>query len=62
MKIKTKPRKRSGINKQKTIMSQDYFDNYVNRISEQAAKLAKVVNKNKVLQEEINSWSDLFDE
>ena len=43
-------------------MSQDYFDNYVNRIGEQAAKLAKVVNKNKILQEEINSWSDLFDE
>lgn len=43
-------------------MSQDYFDSYVNRIGEQAAKLAKVVNKNKVLQEEINSWTDLLDE
>ena len=43
-------------------MSQDYFDNYVNRIGEQANKLAKVVKSNKILQEEINSWSDLFDE
>lgn len=43
-------------------MSQDYFDSYVNRIGEHANKLAKVVNKNKVLQEEINSWTDLLDE
>ena len=43
-------------------MSQYYFDNYVNRIGEHANKLAKVVNKNKILQEEINSWSDLFEE
>ena len=43
-------------------MSQYYFDIRVNRIGEQAAELAKVVNKNKILQEEINSWTDLFDE
>lgn len=42
-------------------MSQNYFDNYVNRIGEQAAQLAKVINSNKILQEEINSWSDILD-
>ena len=43
-------------------MSQDYFDSYVNRIGEKANSLAKVVNKNKISQEEINSWTDLFDQ
>ena len=39
-------------------MSQNYFDNYVNRIGEHANKLTKVIIPNKILQEEINSWSD----
>jgi len=43
-------------------MSQNFFDIHVNKIGEQANKLAKVVKSNKILQEEINSWSDLFDE
>lgn len=42
-------------------MSQDYFDNYVNRIGEKAAQLAKVINPNKITSEEINSWSDLLE-
>ena len=42
-------------------MSQYYFDNYVNRIGEHANKLAKAVKNNKILQEEINSWSDLLE-
>ncbi len=42
-------------------MSQYYFDVHVNKIGEQANKLAKVVNPNKILQEEINSWSDILD-
>lgn len=42
-------------------MSQYYFDNYVNRIGEHANKLAKVAKSNKILQEEINSWSDLLE-
>lgn len=42
-------------------MSQDYFDSHVNRIGEKANALAKVVNENKILQEEINSWSDLLE-
>ena len=42
-------------------MSQNYFDNYVNRIGEHANKFAKVINSNKILQEEINFWSDILD-
>jgi len=43
-------------------MSQDYFDCYVNQVGEQASKMSKVVNSNKITSEEINSWSDLFEE
>lgn len=43
-------------------MSQDYFDCYVNQIGEQASKMSKVIENNKITPEEINSWSDLFDE
>lgn len=42
-------------------MSQNYFDTQINRIGLQAAQLAKVINPSKILQEEINSWSDILD-
>jgi hypothetical protein len=42
-------------------MSQYYFDVQVNKIGEQAAQFVKVINPNKILQEEINSWSDILE-
>lgn len=42
-------------------MSQYYFDVQVNKIGEQAAKLARVIDENKITPEEINSWSDLLE-
>ena len=37
-------------------MSQNYFDTYVNKIGETAAALAKVINNNRISNEEINNW------
>lgn len=37
-------------------MSQNYFDNYVNRIGEQANALATVINRNQITREEIANW------
>lgn len=42
-------------------MSQNFFDIHVNKIGEQAAKLARVINENRITPEEINSWSDLLE-
>ena len=37
-------------------MSQQYFDTFINKIGELANNLAKVVDQNKILNEEINTW------
>ena len=37
-------------------MSQYYFDVFVNKIGELANSLAKVIDPNKISNEEINSW------
>ena len=37
-------------------MSQDFFDSYINKVGETAAKVAAVVKTNKVLREEIANW------
>jgi hypothetical protein len=37
-------------------MSQEYFDIFVNRIGELANSLSKVIDPNKISNEEINFW------
>lgn len=37
-------------------MSQNFFDTYVNRIDQQAAQIAKVLNPNQFTREEIDNW------
>ena len=37
-------------------MSQNYFDIYVNRIGENAQRLATVINRNQITREEIANW------
>lgn len=37
-------------------MSQNYFDKYVNRIGEDASRLATVINHNRITREEIVNW------
>ena len=35
---------------------QNYFDKYVNRIGEDARRLATVINRNQITREEIANW------
>ena len=37
-------------------MSQNYFDTYVNKIGENAQRLATVINRNQITREEIANW------
>lgn len=37
-------------------MSQQYFDTFINKIGVLANSLTKVVDQNKILNEEINTW------
>ena len=39
-------------------MSQNFFDTYVNRIGQQAAQMAAVVNPNQFTREEIDNWTE----